>query len=95
MTLSETYDLASERGSSIFIAATSFQIVNYVNIYLTGVYNLMNGSDYGKTIGVLENDALAYLLNAAPSRLFRADPRRAILYERGPGAAYVPDADRL
>jgi hypothetical protein len=70
MTLSETYDLASERGSSIFIAATSFQIVNYVNLYLTGAYNLMNGPDYGKTIGQLENDALAYLLNAIPGDYF-------------------------
>jgi len=70
MTLSETYELANERGSSIFIAASSFQIVNYVNIYLTGVYNLMDGPDYGKTIGILENDGLAYLLNAAPGDYF-------------------------
>ena len=26
--------------------------------------------DYGKTMGVLENDALAYLLNAAPGDYF-------------------------
>ncbi|HET6255536.1 MAG TPA: C25 family cysteine peptidase [Puia sp.] len=70
MTLSETYDLANERGSIMFIAATSFQIVNYVNIYLTGTYNLFDGKDYGKTMGVLENDALAYLLNAAPGDYF-------------------------
>ena len=70
MTLSETYDLANERGSSIFIAATSFQIVNYVNIYLTGAYSLMSGVDYGKSMGKLENDALAYLFNAAPGDYF-------------------------
>jgi hypothetical protein len=70
MTLSETYDLASERGSIMFMAATSFQIVNYVNIYLTGAYNLFDGQDYGKTMGVLEDDALAYLLNAAPGDYF-------------------------
>ncbi len=70
MTLSETYDLASERGSIMFIAASSFQIVNYVNIYLTGAYNLFDGQDYGKTMGVLEDDALAYLSNAAPGDYF-------------------------
>jgi Peptidase family C25/CARDB len=66
MTLSETWDLANQRGSAIFVAASSFQIVNYVNIYLTGAYNLMDGQDYGKPFGQLEDDALAYLLNAAP-----------------------------
>jgi Peptidase family C25/CARDB len=70
MTLSESYNLANERGSSIFIAATSFQIVNYVNIYLTGAYSLLNGVDYGQSIGKLENDALAYLFNAAPGDYF-------------------------
>jgi hypothetical protein len=70
MTLSETYDLANERGSISFIAASSFQIVNYCNIYLTGIYNLFDGQDYGKTMGVLEKDALAYLLNSAPGDYF-------------------------
>ena len=70
MTLSETYDLANQRGSVIFIAASSFQIVNYCNIYLTGLYTLFDNQDYGKTMGVLENDALAYLLNSAPGDYF-------------------------
>ncbi|HXD77981.1 MAG TPA: C25 family cysteine peptidase, partial [Puia sp.] len=70
MTLSETYDLANERGSIIFIAASSFQIVNYCNIYLTGLYSLLDGQDYGKSVGVLQNDAMAYLLNAAPGDYF-------------------------
>ena len=70
MTLSELWNLANERGSIIFIAATGFQIVNYVNLYLTGAYTLMSGSDYGKTMGQLEDDALAYLLNSVPGDYF-------------------------
>ena len=70
MTLSETYELANSRGSIIFVAASSFQIVNYCNIYLTGLYNLFDNQDYGKSMGVLERDALAYLLNSAPGDYF-------------------------
>jgi len=69
-TLSETYVLAPERGSIAFIASTNFGIVNYLNILLTGLYNLMDGPDYGKPLGILEKDALNNLVNSVPGDYF-------------------------
>jgi hypothetical protein len=69
-TLSETYVLTPERGAISFIASTNFGIVNYLNIFLTGLYNLMAGSDYGKPVGILEKDALNNLVNAVPGDFF-------------------------
>ncbi|HLZ87982.1 MAG TPA: C25 family cysteine peptidase, partial [Puia sp.] len=69
-TLSETYVLAPERGSIAFVASTNFGIVNYLNILLTGLYNLMDGSDYGKPLGILQKDALNGLVNAVPGDFF-------------------------
>jgi Peptidase family C25 len=70
MTLSETWVLAKERGSINFVAATGFGIVNYLNIYLNSLFTLMNSQDYGKPIGVLQQDALTALVNAAPGDFF-------------------------
>ncbi|HEY4109428.1 C25 family cysteine peptidase [Puia sp.] len=69
-TLSETYVLAPERGAIAFVASTNFGIVNYLNIFLTGLYNLMAGSDYGKPIGILEKDGLNNLVNSVPGDFF-------------------------
>jgi len=64
--LSETYVLAKERGSIAFVAQTHFGIVNYLNILLFHLYNLMDGPDYGKSIGIIERDALQELENVVP-----------------------------
>ncbi|HEY6899194.1 MAG TPA: C25 family cysteine peptidase, partial [Puia sp.] len=69
-TLSELYVLAKQRGSIGFVASTHFGIVNYLNILLDGLYKLMNGKDYGKPLGVLQQDALQGLINAAPNDYF-------------------------
>jgi Peptidase family C25 len=69
-TLSETYVLAKEKGSIAFVAGTSFEIVNYMDILMTGLYNLMDGQDYMKPLGILEKDALQYLYNRVPGDFF-------------------------
>lgn len=69
-TLSELYVLAKERGAIAFVASTHFGIVNYLNILLYGLYNLIDGADYGKPMGIIEKDALQSLLNAAPNDFF-------------------------
>lgn len=69
-TLSESWVLAKEKGSIAFVASTHFGIVNYLNILLYGLYGLMDGADYGKTLGVLQKDALQQLLNVAPGDYF-------------------------
>ena len=70
LTLSESWDLANTSGSIAFLASTNFEIVNYCNIYLNGLYTLMDSKDYGATIGKLQNDALQTLVNAAPGDFF-------------------------
>jgi len=69
-TLSKNYMLAPEKGAIAVIASTHFSIVNYLNILLYGLYNYMDGSDYGKPIGILEKDALQQLINVAPGDFF-------------------------
>lgn len=69
-TLSETYVLAKERGSIAFVASTSFGIVNYLNILINGLYNLISVQDYGKSLGITQADALQNLINAAPGDFY-------------------------
>jgi Peptidase family C25 len=69
-TLSETYVLAKERGSIAFVASSHFGIVNYLDIYLTSLYNLISGGDYGKSLGILERDALQQMENIVPGDYF-------------------------
>jgi hypothetical protein len=69
-TLSEVWVLAQEKGAIAFVASTNFGIVNYLNILLNGEYILMSGQDYGKPLGILQQDALQSLVNAAPGDFF-------------------------
>ena len=69
-TLSEGWVLARERGAIAFVAATHFGIVNYLNIMLNSLYGDMTTVDYGKSIGLLEQDALNALVAAAPTDFF-------------------------
>jgi hypothetical protein len=66
-TLSETWVLAPEKGAVAFAASTSFGIVNYLNIYLSGLYTDISRTDYGQSIGKTEADAVQYLVNVAPT----------------------------
>ena len=66
LTISESYVLAKERGSIAFVASTNFGVVDYLNVLLYNQYQLMDHADYGKSIGVLEEDALQALVNSSP-----------------------------
>lgn len=69
-TISEKYVLADQRGAAAVIASTHFGIVNYLNLLLYGMYDLIDVTDYGKPIGVIEKDALQGLINVAPGDYF-------------------------
>jgi len=71
-TLSEKFVLANERGTIAFVASTHFGLVNYLNLYLLGLYNLIGHQDYDKSLGITLRDALQQLVNAAGSVDFYA-----------------------
>ena len=99
-TLSETYVLAKERGAIAFVASTSFGIVNYLNILVNGLYNLISEQDYGKSLGTIQADALQNLINVAPTDFFarghaeqmtlHGDPALKIYNEALPDYAIEP-----
>jgi len=62
-TLSEKFVLAKRRGSVAFIASTHFGIVNYLNVFLTNLYDNLAGKDHGKTLGEIQQSALQSLVN--------------------------------
>jgi len=66
-TLSETWVLAKEKGAIAFVASTHFGIVNYLNILLNGLYNYIGITDYGKSMGKIQADAVQNLINVAPT----------------------------
>jgi hypothetical protein len=63
-TLSEKFTLAKQRGSIAFVASTHYGIVNYLNLYLTGLYENMSGQDYNKSLGETMKSAMQTLSNA-------------------------------
>ena len=65
-TLSESYVLIKDKGSIAFVASTHFGVVNYLNIILTNLYNLLAHQDYGKQIGTVQLDAAAATVAALP-----------------------------
>jgi len=65
-TLSETYVLAKEKGSIAFVASTHFGVVTYLAILLNGLYNRISITDYGKSIGNIQDDAAQDLINVLP-----------------------------
>lgn len=62
-TLSEKFVLAKQRGSIAFVASTHFGIVNYLNLYLSNLYKVMGRIDYGKPLGIINRDALKFVVN--------------------------------
>jgi len=64
-TLSEKFTLAKQRGCIAFLASTHFGIVNYLNIYINGLYSLMAKGDYGLSLGKLDRDAGQQLVQIA------------------------------
>jgi len=69
-TLSETWVLAKERGAIAFVASTHFGVVSYLDILLYNLTHTINGSGYGKSIGIIEKDALQKSISAAPGDFF-------------------------
>ena len=49
-TLSETYVFIKNKGSIAFVASSHFGVVNYLNLLLSDMYNLISHEDYGKSI---------------------------------------------
>ncbi len=64
-TLSEKFTLAKQRGGIAFLASTHFGIVNYLNIFINSMYNLMARTDYGTTFGRVNRDAGQQLIQIA------------------------------
>ena len=64
-TLSEKFVLTKQRGSIAFVASTHFGIVNYLNLFLHHLYNIMGHSGFGSTLGELNKAALGNMVNAA------------------------------
>lgn len=71
-TLSEKYVLAKQRGTIAFVASTHFGIVNYLNLFLTNLYNTIGGIDYGKPLGLINRDAMQRMMNSAGAYDFYA-----------------------
>ena len=65
-TLSEKYVLANQRGAIGFIASTHYGIVQYLNIYLHGIYNAFNKTQYSYSIGKTLEESFRYLLSNSP-----------------------------
>ena len=61
-TMSEKFVVAKQRGSVAYMASTHFGIVNYLNIYLTAMYNLIGSTDYGAALGKVQRDAAEKLI---------------------------------
>jgi Peptidase family C25/CARDB len=66
-TLSENYVFIKNKGAVAFVASSHYGVVNYLNILLTDVYDLMSHADYGKTIGTIESDAGKEVINLLPT----------------------------
>lgn len=62
--LSEKFTLAKERGSIAFVASTHYGIVNYLNIYLTYLYQSLSSGDYDKTLGQTLRDGFQQMMNS-------------------------------
>jgi Peptidase family C25/CARDB len=71
-TLSEKFTFAKQRGGIGFLASTHFGIVNYLNIFITNMYDLMARTDYGTTLGKLNRDAGQRLVQIAGNGDFYA-----------------------
>lgn len=65
-TISESFTLAKERGCMAFVASTNFGVVNYLDILLSDLFNGINLTDYGQSIGIIERDALNQMITALP-----------------------------
>ncbi|HEY8896302.1 MAG TPA: C25 family cysteine peptidase [Niastella sp.] len=95
-TLSEKFILAKQRGTIGFVASTHFGIVNYLNVYLTGLYENLTRQDYNKSLGETIKSALQTLLNATGTYDFYSRMHAEQITLHGDPAIYInsqPKAD--
>ncbi len=64
-TLSEKFTLAKQRGGIAFIASTHYGIVNYLNIYLNGLFTNIAKPKYGASLGSMVRDALQQMVDVS------------------------------
>jgi hypothetical protein len=64
--LSENYVFIKNKGAIAFIASSHYGVVNYLNILLNNMYDLIDHTDYGKSIGTIESDAGQKVLSQLP-----------------------------
>jgi flagellar hook assembly protein FlgD len=65
-TLSENYVFIKNKGAIAYIASSHYGVVNYLNLLLNDLYNLMGHEDYGKSIGIIQADAGKKILSVLP-----------------------------
>jgi hypothetical protein len=88
-TLSEKFTLAKDKGSVAFVASSHFGIVNYLNIYLTNLYNVIAKPDYGLTIGEIVRDALGKMVAVTGSTDYYARLHAEQMTVHGDPALFV------
>jgi hypothetical protein len=62
-TLSEKFTLAKQKGGIAFVASTHFGIVNYLNIYINSLYRMIGQEQYGKSLGIINREALKKMIS--------------------------------
>jgi hypothetical protein len=88
-TLSEKFILAKQRGAIGFVASTHFGIVNYLNVYLTGLYENLARQDYNKSLGETMKSTLQTLLNATGTYDFYSRMHAEQMTLHGDPAVYI------
>jgi hypothetical protein len=88
-TLSEKFTLAKQKGSAAFVASTHYGIVNYLNIYLNNLYELMSKKDYSKPLGEITRDALQKMYTVTGSNDFYARGHSEQITVHGDPAIFI------
>jgi hypothetical protein len=65
--LSESYIFIKNKGAVAYVASSHYGVVNYLNIQLTALYDLISHSDFSKSIGTIQLDAGLKVLNLLPA----------------------------
>jgi hypothetical protein len=88
-TLSEKFTLAKQRGTIGFVASTHFGIVNYLNLYLTALYENITKQDYDKSLGETLKNSMQHLLNSTGNYDFYSRMHAEQITLHGDPAIYI------
>lgn len=88
-TLSEKFVLAKQRGTIGFVASTHYGIVNYLNLFLTNLYNVIGRQDFGRSLGETQRDAMHQMYLAAGPLDFYARIHAEQITLNGDPAVYI------